>query len=163
MKGPRVFLLAVTLVLLLGESIGISQASSGMSMSGMDMGTPIPTAPAIASAPVRVVLTLTEFHIDVTPTVMPTIKVGQTVELIIVNAGQLAHETMVMAPGMASMSGMNMASMDAMSLLTVKQVELPPGGAPLIKTVIFPSAGDWQIACQLPGHEAMKATITVVA
>jgi uncharacterized cupredoxin-like copper-binding protein len=131
------------------------------SMSGMDMSTPAPTPASSSSDPTRIVLTLSEFHIDVTPTPVPSLKVGQPVELIIVNVGQLAHEVMVMAPGMVDMKGMSMSDMDAMSLLTVEQTDLPPGGAPVVKTITFTSPGDWSIACHLPGHEAMKATLSV--
>lgn len=122
---------------------------------------PVPVRHTATAAPgVVITATLTEYKIALDPA-QPTIHAGEHVRFVIENRGKLAHEFMIMSAGMAGMA-MNMKQMDAMSLATVEPKQLPPG-ATVTLTVVFKDPGTYQIACHLPGHEAMKTTITVIA
>lgn len=122
---------------------------------------PVTAAGTVAKLDVIIMATLTEYRIALDPT-RPRIKVGQHVRFIIANKGKLDHEFMIMSAKMASMSGMSMNWMHAMSVATVAPNRLRPG-ATVVLNVVFTEPGPYQIACHLPGHEAMKASVTVSA
>lgn len=108
---------------------------------------------------VTITATLTEYRIALDPA-RPTIHAGEHVRFVIENKGKLAHEFMITNTAMAGMQ-MNMKQMDAMSLATVTPKQLPPG-ATVTLDVVFKDPGTYELACHLPGHEAMKTTVTVI-
>lgn len=122
---------------------------------------PVPAAKTGPSPNVVVTATLTEFHIALDPA-RPEIRAGQHVLFIIRNVGKLDHEFMIMDGAMSGMKGMSMAQMDAMSVATVEPDQLHPGAVVKLN-VVFTAPGTYQIACRLPGHEAMKTSVTVRA
>jgi uncharacterized cupredoxin-like copper-binding protein len=151
----RLLLFSSLFVMLLGAIPLAASAQGGM------WRAPVSETTSATSPGVVITATLTEYHIALEPA-QPKIKVGQHVLFIIHNAGKLAHEFMIMSDQMAGMQGMTMGQMDAMSVATVEPDQLHPG-ATVKLNVTFADPGTFRIACHLPGHEAMKASITVSA
>lgn len=120
---------------------------------------PVSTAGSATKPDVTIAATLTEFRIALDPA-HPTIRAGQHVLFVIENKGELDHEFMISSAAMAGMGGMTMAQMDAMAVAVVEPDQLPPG-ATVKLSVVFNEPGTYEIACHLPGHEAMKTTIVV--
>lgn len=150
----RLLLFSGLFVMLLGAIPLATSAQGGM------WHAPVPVTASRTSPAVIITATLTEYHIALDPA-QPVIHVGQHVLFVIHNAGKLDHEFMIMSDQMAGMK-MDMAQMDAMSVATVDPDQLHPG-ATVKLNVVFNNPGTYQIACHLPGHEAMKASITVSA
>lgn len=93
-------------------------------------------------------------------------KVGVPYHFVVTNAGQVAHELMIMAP-IQEMSGMpmDMEELDKMALAHVAAEELPPGATVSFDytfTQPYP-AGQLEFACHVPGHyeAGMKLEIVV--
>jgi uncharacterized cupredoxin-like copper-binding protein len=129
---------------------------AGMDMSGMDMSTPIP----VPGVDVTIVVTTSEFRIDLTP-VGVRIKAGQSVLIMANNAGKVPHEVMVMEAEMAkAMAGADMDDMDAMSLIVFESDDLQPHKM-VPKTVVFPRPGKYIFACAIEGHQGMHAEINI--
>lgn len=151
----RAMLSVAVLVALFGSLPQLALAGSGQ------WQIPVPTTHSGAATPgVVITASLTEYRIALDPA-RPTIHAGERVRFVIENKGKLAHEFMITSIAMAGMNmQMSMKQMDAMSLATVEPNRLPPG-ATVTLDVVFKNPGTYEIACHLPGHEAMKTTITV--
>jgi uncharacterized cupredoxin-like copper-binding protein len=113
----------------------------------------------------RVMITLSEFKIALTPNELPVFKKGEATDFFAFNAGEENHELMLVDAQTAAMfddmaGSMDMESMDSMALLTISN--LTHGSPPTSAQFAFNAAGDYVLGCWLPGHEGMRATITVV-
>ena len=128
-----------------------------------------PATPASAEQPRElIVVTVSEyddidgFAIDIAPAgILNQLHPGQTYDVLIVNAGGIAHELMVMPSAMAHMSHDHMEHMGHESLLTISTDQLPHRGAVVEAELTFPEVGEYTFICHL--HPGMEITVTVVS
>lgn len=108
-----------------------------------------------ANRPVTVKVTLNEFTVESSVT---EFKPGIRYHFVVTNAGQVAHEFMIMPVtmdnmGMPSMLGMSMEDKDKLALMMISEEQLP-AGATVERDYTFTSIpqGNIEIVCTLPGH-----------
>ncbi len=104
---------------------------------------------------VNVNVTLKDFKIEPSVT---HFKPGVKYHFRVMNAGQVAHEFMIMPVtmdnmGMTNLSAMSMEQRDAMALMMIPQEQLSPGAtAEVDYTFANVPPGEIQIVCTLQGH-----------
>ena len=99
------------------------------------------------------------FAIDIAPAgILDQLHPGQTYDVIIVNAGGIAHELMLMP---AAMAHMDHGHAEHGSLLNVSTDQLPHRGAVAEAELTFPEVGEYTFVCHL--HPGMEKTVTVVS
>lgn len=121
--------------------------------------------PATAEQPRELmVITVSEygeagFAIDIAPIgILDQLHVGQTYDVLVVNAGGIAHELMVMPVKMASMGHEHA---EHLSLLNITTDQLSRRGEVVKTELVFPNAGDFAFVCHL--HPGMEMTVTVTS
>ena len=105
-----------------------------------------------SAKPVEVKVTLTEFKYE---TSLTTFTVGTPYRFVVTNAGSVAHELLVMAPG----------GKEDDALFKIAETDLQPGATKTVEyTFKAPAAeGTLEMACYIPGHyEAGMHTPIVV-
>lgn len=127
-----------------------------------------PATPAPVEQPRElIVVTVSEyaedgFAIDIAPAgILNQLHAGQAYDVIIVNAGGIAHELMVMPSAMAHMGHDHMEHMGHESLLTINTDQLSHRGAVVEAELTFPEVGEYTLICHL--HPGMETTVTVVS
>jgi uncharacterized cupredoxin-like copper-binding protein len=101
--------------------------------------------------PVDVRVTLRDFAIESS---LVEFEPGVRYHFIVTNAGQVAHEFMIMpASEHMGMAGMDMAELDEMALMMIPE-ELLPAGATAQADFTFPMelGGQIEMVCNLNGH-----------
>lgn len=123
---------------------------AGLAVALAACGGPAPTP----TGPVTVEITLSEFSVDSSVT---TFQVGTTYSFEITNAGTLAHELVLEGAGVVD-EPLESDGREG----EVGEDDLPPGASATLDWT-FDTAGDYQMACHVPGHyeAGMVATFTV--
>ena len=124
-----------------------------------------PATPAMVEQPRElIVVTVSEyaedgFAIDIAPAgILDQLHPGQTYDVLIVNAGGIAHELMVMP---AAMAHMDHGHAEHGSLLNITTDQLPHRGAVVEAELAFPEVGEYTFICHL--HPCMETTVAVVS
>lgn len=142
-------------LLLLTACVGQSSGSS------MNMGTTTPSTATTEGSNKVVDVSINETD-DKIASSLQTFQVGISYHFIVKNAGQTAHEFMIM-PSAMTMNGSSMGSMDKQAFAHIPN--LNPGQTETINyTFLKSSAGSHpEFACHLPGHyeAGMKLDVTV--
>lgn len=132
-----------------------SKLAFGLLMAGLAValaacGGPAPTP----SGPVEVQVSLQEFTITSS---LSTLQAGVPYHFVITNNGTIAHELVLEGAGVVD-EPLEADGREG----EVEEDELPPGATATLDWT-FDTAGDYQMACHVPGHyeAGMVTTFTV--